>query len=144
VQPLRFDAIVLVMSASDTSRLYHVWFSTKGRKRALFEEIRETVLAEFSRVALEIPLTILAVEAIEDHVHLLVELHGDQKLASVMHRLKGASARTVLLRYPDLRLDMHSNSFWQKSYGSRPVPPNQAGIVRRYIQTQELRPLRHQ
>jgi putative transposase len=132
------------MSSIESSHLYHVWFSTKGRKSALFEEIRDTVLAEFARVALEIPTNILAVEAIEDHVHLLLELHGDQRLASVMHRLKGASARTVLLRYPELRLDMHSNSFWQKSYGSRPVPPQQLDMIRRYIQTQDERPLRHQ
>jgi REP element-mobilizing transposase RayT len=61
-----------------------------------------------------------------------------------MHDLKGASARAVYLKYPELRLDMQSNSFWQKSYAQRLVWPNQIGTVRHYIRTQDQRPLRHE
>jgi putative transposase len=133
------------MSSFDSrSQNYHVWFSTKGRKSVLHDEIRETVLAEFRRVADATSLRILDVEAIEDHVHLLVELAPAQKLAVAMHDLKGASARTVFLRYPELKLDMHSDSFWQKGYGSRLVPVRELPIVRRYIQTQNDRPLRRE
>jgi putative transposase len=132
------------MPASESPRTHHVWFSTKRRKSALYEEIRETVLNELTRIARENSIHILAIEAIADHVHILMELDADQSLASAMHRLKGASARTILLKYPELRLDMHTNSFWQKSYGSRSVPGQQVDVVRRYIQTQEERPLRHQ
>ena len=132
-----------VNSETPRSRFYHVWFSTKGRKSALHEEIRDTVLSEFRRISEARSIHIVAMEAIEDHVHLLLDLKPGQELSTAMHDLKGASGRTVLFRYPDLRLDMHSNSFWQKSYGSRLIPPNQLNAVRRYIATQEERPLRH-
>ncbi len=87
---------------------------------------------------------ILELEAIEDHVHLLLALRPEQKLPTVMHDIKGATARAVFLLYPDLRLDMSSNSFWQKSYGARPVPDDQVDTVKHYIRTQDDRPLRHE
>lgn len=125
------------------SLIYHVAFSTKGRKSVLFDEIRDLVLAEFSRVSAERGIQILEVEAIYDHVHLLLDLKPNQKVSVVMHDLKGASARAVFLAYPELRLDMQSNSFWQRGYGARLVPPRQIPVVRQYIRTQDERPLRH-
>ena len=107
------------------------------------KKVRRAMLDEFQRVSSERQVTILAVEAIEDHVHLLVDLRPDQTLPVVMHDLKGASARAVFQKYPELKLDMHSNSFWQKGYGSGLVPPNEVNRVRRYIETQEQRPLHH-
>ncbi len=86
---------------------------------------------------------LLEVEAIEDHVHLLLEVPDGKTLAGVMHRVKGASAREVRRRYPELGLDMGSNSLWQKSYGARPVPTGEIPAVTAYIQTQSERPLRH-
>jgi putative transposase len=130
--------------AASPMRCFHVWFSTKGRKPALVEEIRETVLSLFRANAKKAGVNLLEVEAIEDHVHLLIELADGQLLSNVMHQLKGASSREILRRYPELRLDMGSNSFWQKSYGGRPVPPEQIETVRNYIRTQSERPLRHE
>jgi putative transposase len=124
--------------------MFHVWFSTKGRKDVLHEEIRDLVLDEFLRISKDRAIHLLAMAATYDPVHLLLDLRPGQVLASAMHDLKGASARTVFSIFPELRLDMHSNSFWQKNYGSRLVPPGQVNAVRRYIQTQDLRPLRHE
>ena len=131
------------MSAS-TSRIFHVWFSTKYRKSVLHEEIRDTILGEFARVADGSSIRVLEVEAIEDHVHLLIALASDQELSVAIHDLKGTSARQVFLKYPELKLDMHSNSFWQKGYGSRLVTLREVPLVRRYIRTQNERPLRHE
>jgi REP-associated tyrosine transposase len=110
----------------------------------LVEEIRETVLSLFKLNADKVGVRLVEIEAIEDHVHLLVELRADQTLSRVMHRIKGATAREVRSKYPELGLDMASNSFWQKSFGARPVPPNQVEVVKHYIRTQVERPLRHE
>ena len=122
--------------------LYHVWFSTKGRKRALEGEIRDDVLGLLSDIATRTGIQIVEMEAISDHAHLLLSLERGQTLASVMHQLKGASARRIFLAYPELKLDMGSNSFWQKGYGSRRVRPNEVAALRKYIRTQADRPLR--
>ena len=123
--------------------LYHVWFSTKGRKAALVDEIDRTVHDSFAEVAARTDVEIVEVETALDHVHLLVSLKSGQTLPTVMHDLKGAAARRVFERFPELRLDMGSNSFWQKSYGARSVPPEHMETVRSYIRTQSERPLRH-
>ena len=125
-------------------RCFHVWFSTKGRKPVLVEEIRDTVLSLMRSNAAKAGVRLLEAEAIEDHVHLLIELPDGKTLAGVMHQVKGASARDVRRRYPELGLDMGSNSFWQRSYGARPVPEDQIPTVTAYIRTQSDRPLRHE
>jgi len=77
-----------------------------------------------------------------DHCHLLIGLPETLPLTAAMHRIKGSSSRYIRLRYPDLRLDM-PGSFWQKGYGFRAVPEDQAPRVRQYIRTQINRPVRH-
>jgi hypothetical protein len=62
---------------------------------------------------------------------------------SVMHQLKGATARAVFLEFKELKLDMNSTSFWQRGYGFRGVPANQLRTVAHYIRTQDKRPIRH-
>jgi putative transposase len=104
------------------------------------EEIRQTVLFLLQTNAAKSGVDLMAIEAIADHVHLLLVVPADRPLAQVMHQLKGASAREVLRKYPELRLDMESNSLWQKSYGARLVPPDQL----RAVKTQSDRPLRHE
>ena len=78
-----------------------------------------------------------------DHVHLLLNLRADQKLSVVMHDLKGASARAIFGRYPDLKFYMQRDTFWQRRYGSRRLHESELETVRRYIKTQSDRPLRH-
>ena len=122
---------------------FQVWSSVKYRLDALQGENREIVLATFSRVAKDASIDLMEVEAIHDHVHMLLEVRDDQTLPVVMKRLKGASAREIFEQVPFLRLDMHSNSFWQRGYGSRLIAPSEIQMIRHYIKTQEERPLRH-
>ena len=124
-------------------KVYHVWFSTKGRKPALEGEIGEDVKRLIKEIAQRTAIQVLEIEAAADHAHLLLALTDGQTLPSVMHQLKGASARAVFLKYPDLRIDMKSKSFWQKDYGSREVTASEIDVVRLYIRTQSERPLRH-
>ena len=138
IQPCRMNP------AASPTRAFHVWFSTKARKPVLVDEIREAVLSLIQENAAKVGVDVIEAEAIEDHVHLLLELSAGQSLVGVMHQIKGASAREVLRRHPELSLDMRSGSFWQKSYGARPVPPEQVEVVRTYITTQSDRPLRHE
>jgi putative transposase len=123
--------------------LYHVWFSTKSRKQALEGEIGNDIKCFFMETAQRTGIRLLEIEAVADHVHLLIEVAGAQTLPSVMHRLKGASARFIFLKYPDLKLDLGHNSFWQKGYGWRRIASSEVPIVRKYIRAQRETPLRH-
>jgi putative transposase len=122
--------------------LYHVWFSTKGRRQALEGELGDDARRLLIETAQRAGIRLLEVEVVADHTHLLVALTETQALPSVMHQLKGASARFIFLKYPELKLDLGQNSFWQKGYGFRRLEPSEAPGVRRYIRTQGARPLR--
>ena len=121
---------------------YHVWFSTKRRAPALVDDIDEAVRRTFAEVSRRDGIDIVEIKTALDHVHLLIDLQEDQSLPVVMHDLKGAAARRVFLLAPHLRFDLKGDSFWQKSYGARRVPPEQVEVVRHYIRTQDERPLR--
>ena len=123
--------------------LFHVWFSTKKRADALQGDRRAFVLDVFSRIAADNHIDLIESEAQFDHVHLLLRAADEEALSRTMMLLKGVSAREVFEREPELRLSIGSLVFWQKSFGRRPVPEEQLETVRKYIQTQVDRPLRH-
>ena len=122
--------------------LYHVWFSIKGREPALEGEIDDRVKRLFIDTAMRVGIRLLEAELVSDHAHLLVAVKRTQSLPSVMHRLKGASSRFIFLEYPELRLDLGHNSFWQKGYGRCRISHDQLPAVRRYIRSRRDRPLR--
>jgi putative transposase len=113
------------------------------RKIALVGEIGADIERLLKEVAARASIQLLEMESAIDHVHLLIRLEPEQALSSAMHQLKGATARLIFLKYPDLKLDMGRNSFWQKGYGFRRLDPSEVSGVRRYIRTQGARALRH-
>lgn len=123
--------------------IYHVWFSTKGRKQALEGELGDHARRLLIETAQRTEIRLLDVEVAFDHVHLLIALTGTQTLPLVMRQLKGASARYIFLKYPELKLDLGRNAFWQKGYGWRKIARAEVPSVRHYIHTQRDRPLRH-
>ena len=122
---------------------YHVWFSTKMRKIALVDEMGAEIKRLLKEVAARASIQLLEMETAVDHMHLLIRLRPEQTLSSAMHQLKGASARSIFLKHPELKFDLGHNSFWQKSYGFRRLDPSEVSGVRRYIRTQGARALRH-
>ncbi|MCJ7509620.1 MAG: IS200/IS605 family transposase [Dehalococcoidia bacterium] len=123
--------------------LCHVWFSTKMRKIALVDEIGAEIRRLLREVATRTSIKLLEMETVADHVHLLMRLEPEQALSSAMHRLKGATSRYIFLKFPELKVDMGHNSFWQKGYGFRRLDPSEVPRVRRYMRSQEARALRH-
>ena len=93
----------------------------------------------FHEIASAKKIGLLEAEAIGDHAHLLISVAPLWTLSSVMHQLKGASARMLLSKREELALELESDSLWQKGYGWRGVSPEQAERVRRYIRTQDHR-----
>ncbi|MGQ9571977.1 MAG: IS200/IS605 family transposase [Dehalococcoidia bacterium] len=125
-----------------TEAFYHVWFSTKGRKIALVDRIGPEMKRLLQEVAISASIHLLETETTVDHVHLLIGLRPGQTLPSAMHRLKGATSRYIFLRFPELKVDLGHNSFWQKGYGFYRLDRSEVSGVRRYIRTQGARPMR--
>jgi len=116
--------------------LHHVWFSTKRRKWLLQGEVLDAAREQFRTIAAREGIKLIESEAIVDHVHMLLDVDDKAELARAMNYLKGASARALFLTFPMLKLDAHTNSFWQNGYKSKVVPPEAVEQVRHYIRSQ--------
>src|SRR3990170_4997671 len=119
--------------------IYHVWFATKRRKWLLQDDIEDRTKALLLEIAQAYAIDVIALETVIDHVHILFRLNASQDLSRSMNLLKGVSARRVFEEFPELKLDAHTQHFWQKRYGSKPVPPGAIDAVARYIRTQKER-----
>ena len=65
-------------------------------------------------------------------------------LPSAMHLLKGASARSVFQAMPELKLDLGTESLWQRGYAFRPVDARALPTVLKYVRTQQARPEKYE
>jgi len=124
-------------------RIYHVWFGTKRRIPVLQGDIEDDVRRLMRENALRAGIRLLEAETAVDHVHLIVAVPEDKTLVSAMHQIKGATSHAVFLKYQELRMDIRESALWQKGYSFRRMEPNDVSAARRYVRTQELRPLRH-
>ena len=118
---------------------YHVWFATKRRKWLLQGDIEDHVKQEIEKTAQDRGVRLLQYETVVNHVHLLLELQPGDSLSRTMQLLKGVSSRSVLRKFPEIRLDAGINHFWQKRYGSKSVERSALPKVSDYIRTQKDR-----
>lgn len=118
--------------------IFHVWFATKRRKWLLQGELGSAVQELLQRIAQEKMIDLLECATVVDHVHLLTRVapHG---LSEAMRILKGASSYQAFRKFPELKIDAGTNSFWQARYGAKVVPPEAVSLVSKYIRTQDRR-----
>ena len=114
--------------------IYHVWFGTKRRRWLLQGEVLDVAREEIALAAGRNEIRLIEHECIVDHTHLLLEV--EEALSRAMHHIKGASARRIFQRLPDLKMDAGVNSFWQARYGFKVIEPAAVPVVREYIRTQ--------
>jgi len=120
----------------DWSAPFHCVFSTYRRQAVLLDEIKDMVEALVREIAVDKGYQLIAYAVMPDHVHLLLTLHrGDVPRA--MNMFKGIISRRILLRFPDLRLDMRSNHLWTAGYYARTVDSSSLSATIRYILAQD-------
>lgn len=121
------------------SAYYHAWFSPKRRKWLLQGDIESSIKELLRETALEKSIKILELESVINHVHILLELSSGESLSRAINLLKGATARRIFQRFPELRMDAGVNHFWQKRYGYKQVPERAVDTMGMYIRTQKER-----
>ena len=114
--------------------LHYVW-ATKGREPLLTPEIEATVYRCIQNEAQSMKCTVLALNGLPDHVHLLVKITATTPmLADFMKRIKGVSSafandlpgRDALFR-------------WQEGYGVHAVATSNKQTIIEYVQNQKQR-----
>ena len=118
---------------SYTRLVSHVTFSTKNRIPSLDSELKPLLLPYLAGVARGHECTPIIVNAVPDHVHLLVQMPPKLALSEFLRILKAASSRWVHENHPG------KNQFsWQEGFGAFSVSDEKVEHVRRYIANQEV------
>jgi putative transposase len=112
--------------------LYHFAWSTKHRKPLMDVEIRKVLLKSIVAKAVELDSFVLALNGIEDHVHMLVAAPPAVAPSVLIGQIKGASSHLV-------RHSGWTNFQWQGEYGVNTVSERDVPKVVKYIRNQEER-----
>ncbi len=110
--------------------LYHFIWSTKQRKPLLDPEIRKVIIKSIIAKSVELDSIVLAVNGIEDHIHLLVSASPTIAPSSLIGQIKGVSSHLVRhMGWMDFS--------WQGEYGVKTVSESDVPKIMQYIQNQE-------
>jgi putative transposase len=120
------------VSHSFTNLLFHVVFSTKHREPSLDPEIRSRLFEYFAGLTRPDGDDLLSVNGTADHVHLLLRMRQDHRLADVIRNLKARSSQWIRRSFPERRAFT-----WQAGYAAFTVSQSQVNRVRQYIARQE-------
>ena len=122
------------MPHSYVNLLYHIIFSTKNRE-PLITEARQPRLYEYvGGIVRRQGGIALAINGIEDHLHLFAKLRQDKALSDVIRDLKAHSSGWMHKVFPDLR-----NFSWQPGYGAFTVSASQAARTKSYVERQKVK-----
>ena len=118
------------MAHTYTNLLTHIVFSTQGRIKLLKKEMRAELFDYISVLVMKKGGKVLAINGMEDHVHILIELPPTVALSDLMKFIKANSSRWMKERF--------GKPFaWQRGFGAFSVSRSVAQSVADYIRDQE-------
>lgn len=120
------------MAHTFTNLLTHVIFSTKDRAPFINAELKEQLFPYMIGILRELKAKTLAINGVEDHVHLLFALPPSLSIADAMRVLKTNSSRWVHETWETRR-----TFGWQTGYGAFSVSQSNIVSVVEYIRGQE-------
>jgi REP element-mobilizing transposase RayT len=120
------------MATTYINLLYHLVFSTKGRRPLIQPAICDELYAYMGGIVRAKGGVLLEIGGMPDHVHLVVKLPADLALAELLRVVKSNSSKWVNDRRG------RGNPFaWQTGYPAFTVSESQLLRLRRYVQDQE-------
>ena len=112
--------------------IYHFVWATKNRLPLITVTIEERLWPYIGSKCKELGYTLYAVNGIENHMHVLVELAPTIAPADVAKNLKGASSH-----YINKESGLGDTLYWQDGYGVVSLRKAEIPKVVRYIQRQK-------
>ena len=115
---------------------YHVVFIPKGRRKALYGDLRKYLGEVFRKLAKQKESRIEEGHLLPDHVHMMISIPPKYAVAQVIGFIKGKSAIHLARVYGGRKQNFVGQSFWARGYFVSTVGRDEA-LVREYIRTQE-------
>ncbi len=94
--------------------------------------VRDVIYRQIVSVGKESGCKVQAVNAVEDHVHVLIQFATTETIGKLVKDMKGSSSHLVNELFPTLDFK------WQGGYGIFPVAPSALPKVKAYIENQEM------
>ncbi|MES2133959.1 MAG: IS200/IS605 family transposase [Bacteroidota bacterium] len=115
-----------------TQIIYQIVFSTKYRERTLNKDRRDDLYKYISGVLKNKNCHLYRIGGVEDHIHILMDLHPTVALSSIVKDIKMAS--TEYIKENNLFINFNG---WQNGYGAFTYSIREKDILIEYIKNQE-------
>jgi REP element-mobilizing transposase RayT len=120
------------MPSAWTQNFYHIVFSTKDRVNSIKPELEERLHPFMGGIVRDLRCSLLEINGIPDHVHLLVRYRPDLSHSELIRHIKGRSSRWIHDTFP-----LHRAFAWQEGYGGFTVSKSNVEKVAEYIRNQK-------
>jgi len=117
------------MSHTYAQNTLHVVFSTKERRRTISPELQPRLHAYVAGICKKCGMIVHAVNGMEEHIHLLIQLPPTLSLSDGVLAIKSNSSRWAR--------DQGQKFAWQEGYAAFSVSASNTPAVIRYIQKQK-------
>ena len=113
----------------------HVIFCPKYRRSVLINNIVPRLKELFIEISEKYDFTILEMEVMPDHVHLLIDCNPQFGIMEVVHKLKGITSNILREEFPELKRKLPS--LWTRSAFIATVGSISLDVVKQYIEDQK-------
>ena len=115
------------------SKLYtHIVFHTKYNRDVIKADIEKELFAYLGGILKDNKSVPIAINGIENHVHILCIMSKNIALADLLEELKRNSSRWIKSKGVE-----YSDFAWQGGYGGFSVSQSKVEVVKRYIENQK-------
>jgi putative transposase len=113
---------------------YHIVLVPKYRYKIFNnEQIKKDCELILNKICMEQHYKLHAIEVVEDHVHLFVEIHPSNSLSEVVQYLKGGSSYRLFKLHPELKKRYWSGNLWSGGKFYRSIGNVTADTIKHYI-----------
>ena len=113
---------------------YHAVWCPKYRRKVIDERVGARLKQIITDVCRELGATIVEVETMPDHVHLLVSVDPQFGIHRLVKQIKGRSSRLLRSEFPNLKSRIPT--LWTNSYFVATVGGATLDVVKRYVEDQ--------
>ena len=114
---------------------YHVVWCPKYRRKGLVSGVDERLKSLVQEICKERSISLIEMEVMSDHVHLLIEVDPQFGIHRAVKLIKGTTSRVLRQEFPWLRSRIPS--LWTNSYFVSAVGGAPLSAIKKYIENQK-------
>jgi len=117
---------------------YHLVYITKYRARVLTKEIRDRLKEVIGKVSKDLRCELIELNGLDDHIHLVMELHPTLSISTYVRSTKAVSSRVIREEYPEVQKVLYGDKakLWSRAYYAGTVGNVSVETVLRYVEDQ--------